>query len=86
MERLTIDIPESKSVEIKQFLKGMGVIVQNEKHFDTNAYRKKLINVGEWSEEDLKAMEDSKSVVKPTPPPTQMIKEGVNPNIHKPKK
>jgi cytochrome c556 len=61
MERLMINIPDSKSIEVKKILKGMGVVFKEEKPFDINAYRKKLIDVGEWTEEDLKAMENAKS-------------------------
>lgn len=61
MERLTINIPDSKSIEVKKILKGLGVDFKEEKTFDISAYRKKLIGVGEWAEEDLTAMENARS-------------------------
>ena len=60
MERLTIDIPDAKKIEVKKMLKGMGVIFKEEKPFNVAAYRKKLMDVGEWSEEDITAMENAK--------------------------
>jgi hypothetical protein len=39
MERLIINIPESKSAEIKEFLKSNGVLVDGVKNLDMDAYR-----------------------------------------------
>jgi len=54
MEQLTINIPESKSAEIKGFLKSMGVLLDSPKKLDMDAYRQKIAGIGFWSEEDLK--------------------------------
>jgi hypothetical protein len=60
MERLTINIPESKSAEIKSFLKSMGVAVDGLKVLDMGAYREKIANIGIWSDDDLKVFEESR--------------------------
>lgn len=57
MERLTINIPESKSAEIKGFLKSMGVLVDGRKVLDMDAYRAKIAKIGTWYDDDLKAFE-----------------------------
>ena len=54
MEKLTINIPESKSAEIRGFLKSMGVVVDGPKMLDMDAYRAKIARIGTWSEDDLK--------------------------------
>ncbi|HEY4324982.1 MAG TPA: hypothetical protein VGN20_13385 [Mucilaginibacter sp.] len=58
MEKLTINIPDSKSEAVKQFLKEIGVIVQMVKPFDKTAYRKKLDRVGVWSDANIKSIEE----------------------------
>jgi len=60
MEKLIINIPESKSIEISSFLKSMGVIIDNLKPFNMDDYRSKIIKIGSWSEDDLKAFEESR--------------------------
>ena len=62
MERLTINIPDSKSEEIKGFLKSMGVILESSKKLDVDAYRKKIAMISIWSEEDLKVFDDNQKV------------------------
>jgi len=60
MERLVINIPESKSTLVKQILKGLGVMIQQESQSTPSKYRKKLENVATWPEEDLSIFEESK--------------------------
>jgi hypothetical protein len=59
MERLTINIPETKSSLVKQILKELGVVIQPEKKVDASEYRKKLANISVWSDDDLKVFEES---------------------------
>jgi len=61
MERLTINIPETKSSLVKQILKELGVVIQPEKQANTSEFRKKLANVSVWSDEDLEVFEESKT-------------------------
>ena len=63
MEQLTINIPESKSAEIKSFLRSMGVLVGGTKKFDMDAYRKKIKNIGVWTEEDIKGFEENRKAL-----------------------
>jgi len=63
MERLTIDIPESKSAEIKEFLKAMGVLFSPSTPRDAKAFKKKLLNVGVWSDEDLKGINEAREAI-----------------------
>ncbi len=60
MERLVIDIPEKKSIAVKQMLKDMGVTIQQEIHTNTSNYKQKLTNVSTWSADDVKFFDDSK--------------------------
>jgi len=60
MERLVINIPNSKSSLVKQILKGLGVTIQKESVSDASAYKKKLTKVSTWSEEELNVFEESK--------------------------
>jgi len=60
MERLVINIPENKSDLVKQILKGLGVIILQENQPFQSTYRKKLVNVTTWAEEDLRIFEESK--------------------------
>ena len=62
MERLTIDVPESKSAEIKQFLISMGVLMDYPKKLDIDAYRQKISEIGSWSEEDIKVFAENRLV------------------------
>lgn len=59
MEKLTINIPDTKSSLVKQILKELGVVIQPEKKNDLSAYRKKLANISVWSNDDLKVFEES---------------------------
>ena len=61
MERLTINIPETKSPLVKQILKELGVVIQPEKKANVSDFRKKLADVSVWSEADLKVFKESKS-------------------------
>lgn len=61
MERLTINIPKTKSLLVKQILREPGVIIQPEKQISTSDFKKKLAGVSIWSDEDLKAFEESKN-------------------------
>ncbi|MGN7205871.1 hypothetical protein ACTHQF_16485 [Pedobacter sp. SAFR-022] len=60
MERLTIEIPESKSALVKQILEALGVVIKAKKQANTGDFRKKLADVTVWSEDDLKVFEESK--------------------------
>ncbi len=60
MERLTINIPESKSAEIRRFLKTMGVEVDSPKVLNQDAYRAKIAKIGNWSEDDLKVFAENR--------------------------
>ena len=60
MEQLTINIPESKSAEIRSFLKSMGVFVDHPKALDMAAYRAKIAKIGAWTDDDLKAFEENR--------------------------
>lgn len=52
MEKLVINIPESKSTLVKQILKGLGVTIQQESQSHPSAYKQKLTEVTTWSDED----------------------------------
>lgn len=58
-----INIPESQSEEIKSFLKSRGILVDNPKALDMDAYRKKIANIGAWTEEDIKLFEENRKVL-----------------------
>ncbi|WP_157278856.1 hypothetical protein [Olivibacter sitiensis] len=60
MERLVINIPESKSSLVKQILKGLGVTIQQESKSNSSIYKKKLTKVTTWSDEDVNILEESK--------------------------
>lgn len=60
MERLVIDIPDAKSILVKQILRGLGVTIQEEIKSQPSAYRKKISQVSTWTEEDLKAFDEGK--------------------------
>jgi len=60
METLIINIPDKKSTLVKQILKGLGVTIQENNQTKESAYRKKLLKVSTWLEEDLKSFEDGK--------------------------
>ncbi len=63
MERLTINIPDAKSAEIKSFLNSMGVAVDGPKLLDMDAYRAKIAGIGHWSDEELKAFEENRQIL-----------------------
>lgn len=58
METLIINIPDKKSTLVKQILKGLGVTIQDSSQNKEYTYRKKLLKVSTWSEEDLNSFED----------------------------
>lgn len=58
MEKLIINVPKRKSELVKALLKELGVTIEQEK-MDMEAYRKKILEVGVWSDEDLKTMEEA---------------------------
>jgi hypothetical protein len=60
MERLTINIPDSKSAEIRNFLKSMGVLFDSSKVLDMDAYRAKIAKISAWSDDDLKVFEENR--------------------------
>ncbi|MGV3761575.1 hypothetical protein [Parapedobacter sp.] len=57
MEKLTINVPNSKSSLVKQLLNSLGVIIQKEEKASTSAYKKKLIKVSTWSDDDVATLE-----------------------------
>lgn len=59
MEKLIINVPESKSALIKAVLKELGVTIEQEK-MDKEAHLKEIANMPIWSDEDLKPMEDAR--------------------------
>ncbi|MRX45652.1 hypothetical protein [Pedobacter puniceum] len=61
MERLIINIPETKSTLVKQILKELGVVIQAEQKISQSDFKKNLTNVSVWSDEDLKVFDDTKS-------------------------
>jgi hypothetical protein len=69
MERLVIEIPDAKSALVKQILKGFGVTIQQGVKSQPSAYRKKLSQVSNWSEEDLKAFDEGKNAFENFNPP-----------------
>lgn len=60
MEKLIINVPEEKSQLVKQLLKELGVTIEQEK-MDMEAYREKILQVGVWSEEDIKPIEEART-------------------------
>ncbi|SEK54259.1 hypothetical protein [Parapedobacter koreensis] len=70
MEKLTINIPETKSALVKQLLKELGVVFQSPgKKEDVSEVRSKLANVSVWSDKDLQVFEDSKQAFDNLTPP-----------------
>jgi len=70
MEKLTINIPETKSALVKQLLKELGVVFQSPgKKEDVSEVRSKLANVSVWSDKDLQLLEDSKQAFDNLTPP-----------------
>ena len=60
MEKLVINIPDTKSNIVKQILHSLGVDIQGLKPAIKGDYKQKLIKVSTWSDEDLKPIEDSR--------------------------
>ena len=63
MERITINIPDSQSEEIKSFLKSKGITVDSPKPLNVDAYSKKIANIGVWTIEDLKVFDDNRKIL-----------------------
>ena len=60
MQKLTINIPNSKSDLVKRILKGLGIDIQNESKISSSDYRAKLKKISTWSEEELQNFEEGK--------------------------
>lgn len=60
MEKLIINIPEEKSQLVKQLLKELGVIIEQEK-MDMEAHLKEIANMPVWSDEDVKPIEEART-------------------------
>lgn len=69
MEKLTINIPETKSALVKQLLKELGVVFQSPGKKDISEVRSKLADVSIWSDKDLQVFEDSKQAFDNLTPP-----------------
>lgn len=61
MVRLVIDIPDAKSILVKQILKELDVTIQQEIKSQPSAYRKKISQVSTWTEKDLKVFDEGKN-------------------------
>lgn len=69
MERLTINIPETKIALVKQILTELGVTrvtISVDTKPDNSTYRNKLAKIAVWSDNDLKFFEKSFSKISPT--------------------
>lgn len=63
MEKLTINIPETKSALVKQLLKELGVVFQSaNKKESVSDVRAKLANISVWSDKDMEVFEENKQV------------------------
>ncbi len=63
MEKLTINIPETKSALVKQLLKELGVVFQSaSKKESVSDVRAKLANISVWSDKDMEVFEENKQV------------------------
>ncbi len=60
MEKLTIHIPDTKSNIVKHILHSLGVDIQGLKSPVKGNYKQKLVRVSEWSDEDVKPIEESR--------------------------
>ncbi len=58
MEKLIINVPEEKSQLVKQLLKELGVTIEQEK-MDMEAHLKAIAEIPVWSDEELKAFEET---------------------------
>ena len=57
METLIINIPDKKSTLVKQILKGLGVTIQENNQTKQTTYKKKILKVSTWADEDLNNFE-----------------------------
>jgi hypothetical protein len=57
METLIINIPDKKSILVKQILEGLGVTIQQTNKTALSNYKQKLANVSTWTDDDLKVFE-----------------------------
>ncbi|RZF59787.1 hypothetical protein [Sphingobacterium corticibacterium] len=70
MEKLTINIPETKSALVKQLLKELGVVFQSaSKKESVSDVRAKLANISVWSDKDMEVFEENKQVFDKLTPP-----------------
>jgi len=70
MEKLTINIPETKSALVKQLLKELGVVFQPpSKKKTASDIRSKLASISVWSDQDIQVFEDGKQVFDKLTPP-----------------
>lgn len=70
MEKLTINIPETKSALVKQLLKELGVVFQSpSKKKTASDVKSKLANISVWSDEDVQVFEEGKQVFDKLTPP-----------------
>jgi len=60
MEKLIINVPERKSTLVKQILLGLGVTIQGASVATENHYKEKLVGVSVWSDDELKAFDETK--------------------------
>lgn len=60
METLIINIPEEKSNLVKSLLTELGVTFQNEKKQSIDDFKKALLNISVWTEEELETMESAR--------------------------
>jgi hypothetical protein len=58
MEKLVINIPDGKSNIVKQVLHGLGVYPNGHDAPVKGDYKKRLLRISAWSNEDIKPIED----------------------------
>ena len=61
METLIINIPDEKSLLVKQALKDLGVTIQTKSKINAAEYKKKLAGISVWDENELKLMEEARN-------------------------
>jgi hypothetical protein len=61
METLIIDVPERKSVLVKQILESLGITVKSTIQSNLGSYKQNLANVSVWTDEDLGVFEEIKN-------------------------
>jgi hypothetical protein len=59
METLLINIPDGKSDIVKKVLHGLGVYLNDQDEPAKGDYKKQLLQISIWSEEDIKVIEES---------------------------